>query len=339
MRIILLTHKGFFTQSLPDFKNVEIEKIFSQLTYLGYECELLEYNDLAKFDYLIDDQAIYWIGSHQNPTVIRFIKDVLFARFHNRRNIVPSIETILCHENKGLMGLIASERSLEFVKQNYCCDTRISLHEQVAVFKKTTGAGSSGVSRIDKSRNNLGKFYRNAIQISTIDGLINISKNSLRKIINRKTQAKYNELHSAHVIQDFVANLDSDYKVLVFMDTIFCLKRLIRNNDFRASGSGKFSFPDEVPLELLKFALEMRKKIDTPYCSLDIIEQPTGNYSLIEFQTVHFGAYTAIHAPHAFKKLGDQYIKKQNMCQYEHMLCTALHEYVIDQMSSDVAQQ
>src|SRR5690606_8893478 len=68
---------------------------------------------------------------------------------------------------------------------------------------------------------------------------------------------EYYRARIPYVQQQFVPNLKCDYKALVFMDKVFLLKRGTRKDDFRASGSGIFSFP-EPSVELLNFALQCR---------------------------------------------------------------------------------
>lgn len=100
------------------------------------------------------------------------------------------------------------------------------------------------------------------------------------------------------VVQKFVPNLEGDWKVIIVGDAVAVLYRRVRENDFRASGSGMFEFND--PKEsLLNFALAIKKKLDTPWVSLDIAEK-NNHFVLLEFQTTHFGTLTVDKAPFHF---------------------------------------
>src|SRR5690606_9034756 len=62
--------------------------------------------------------------------------------------------------------------------------------------------------------------------------------------------------------QDFIPNNDSDIRVIIVDDKAFAIKRMVRENDFRASGSGKIlydkkHFSDEV----IKLSFEINDKI------------------------------------------------------------------------------
>lgn len=46
--------------------------------------------------------------------------------------------------------------------------------------------------------------------------------------------------------QDYIPDNDSDIRIVVIDGKAFGLKRFVRKNDFRASGSGKFAFEKEL---------------------------------------------------------------------------------------------
>lgn len=73
--------------------------------------------------------------------------------------------------------------------------------------------------------------------------------------------------------QDFSPNLDSDIRVQVIDEKIFGLKRFIRENDFRASGSGNFiAFePSNIDSRVLNETLSLIKKIESQCLTIDFI--------------------------------------------------------------------
>ena len=96
------------------------------------------------------------------------------------------------------------------------------------------------------------------------------------------------------IIQTFVSGLDKDYKVLVFGKKYYLLQREVRQNDFRASGSGKLSFPVNLGLietMVLSFARQAYIELDTPMLSIDIAYDGKKCH-MIEFQCLNFGPYT-----------------------------------------------
>lgn len=301
-KIILLVYKGFFTQHLREFQNINLNFICEELSQKGFAVELLEYAALGEFNYEVDESATYWVGSHQNPEVKQYINDVLFARFFNKSNIVPPLQTIIAHENKGLQGMLAKELGIAMIPQSYHCSAPVDAPylDYPAVFKKLDGAGSSGVSLVYSNKELISKIKRNIIETASIKKIKEAGKNIVRQLLNRKEQAKYLERKATFVSQSFIPNLAFDYKVLVLGDKCYFLKRNIKKGDFRASGSGQFELVEHISTSLIEFALNVKKKLNTPYCSLDLVEYGNGEIGLIEFQTVHFGPYTLFNSIYAF---------------------------------------
>lgn len=114
--------------------------------------------------------------------------------------------------------------------------------------------------------------------------------------------------------QNFVPSLEYDFKILVFYDRVYALKRNVRDGDFRASGSGKFEIVSQCPDEVLSKALEVREKLDAPYISVDIAYDGRVAY-VIEFQSPHFGPYTFLSANVYFKRTNGKFLpyEKENL--------------------------
>jgi hypothetical protein len=67
-----------------------------------------------------------------------------------------------------------------------------------------------------------------------------------------------------------IPGLENDWKILCFGDKFFVLRRANRDNDFRASGSGKFVFRRDLPKGMLEFALKVYLHLEVPNLSVDI---------------------------------------------------------------------
>ena len=84
-----------------------------------------------------------------------------------------------------------------------------------------------------------------------------------------------------------------------FSDKAFVLHRANRKNDFRASGSGIFTFKENIPDGLLDFANKVFLTFNVPNLSLDIAYDSKQFY-LIEYQALYFGTTTIQKAPFFF---------------------------------------
>ncbi|WP_221274534.1 hypothetical protein [Thaumasiovibrio subtropicus] len=224
---------------------------------------------------------------------------MLASRFIGRDNLIPSLDTVLAHENKGMMGILAAERGLPYIKQDYCISHRNESKQELSypfVYKALGGAGSKGVSLVHNKKDHSRSIGRSLFADLSIREFKEGVKNTVRKLLNRKAQAEYLAQQARYCAQEFVPGLQSDFKVLVFWDKVYVLKRSVREGDFRASGSGKFEIQNEIDPVLAELAIECRAKLCSPFCSLDFVTLCSGEYKLIEFQTCHFGPYTYLNA-------------------------------------------
>ena len=135
---------------------------------------------------------------------------------------------------------------------------------------------------------------------------------------------------SLFVEQEFISELNHDFKVLIFGDRYFVLKRNVRKNDFRASGSGDFEFI-EPPYEVLNFAKEVASKLDNPYLSLDIAQSDNGCH-LIEFQATNFGPYTLLNSPSRYIINDDKWVEETNCKDLEANYAYALNYYISNKL-------
>ncbi len=326
-KIYILVHEGFFTQHMFEYQNVDTTIFVSTLQDNGFEAELLEYSILAKQDYIIDNKAIYWTGSHQNTDVKQYINDILIARFIGRNNLVPRLETVVSHENKGMQGILASELGLDLITQDYHCNSTIpsSYDDKTFVFKSLGGAGSIGVSLAKNKREYLQQIKMNLLLNTSFLNVKEMTKNVVRRILKRTAQANYLRKQARFVTQKFVNELTFDYKVLVMGEHVYFLKRYVRKDDFRASGSGAFEFEDNINPKLIEFAFACKDKLNVPYCSLDLIEYGQSEIGLIEFQTVHFGPYTLLESNCFYDR---KFVKVESKSTFEDQLLKSLIDQV-----------
>lgn len=97
-----------------------------------------------------------------------------------------------------------------------------------------------------------------------------------------------------------MASPGHDWKVLVWNDKVNALKRANRKGDFRASGSGLFSY-GHCPDPVLEQAYQSCRKLALGWGSFDILEGARGP-TVIEWQAVHFGTRANDLADHHYQR-------------------------------------
>lgn len=321
-KIILLHHEGYFGQSLPTFKTMDIGLIKTSLEGYGFCVSTLTFQELVSHE--VEEKTYYVCGSHQNPNVKAFLDDILDLKFDKRHNLIPSRQLIKAHENKGYQGELAKLIGLPYVNQHYYIES-INIKER-SVAKVLGGAGSGGVKLIENGRELISFLRLNHFKKIGIKRIGYLARAyfqvRLKKSIENENKWNYYRWREPYVIQDFIPNLLHDFKVLVFGEKVFVLKRGTRENDFRASGSGKFEFIKPTK-DLLNFALNFKNALNTPYVSIDVVEH-SGGFECIEYQCAHFGPYTQMNAPCYYVKDGDSWLEMQNDTTLEELIASSI---------------
>jgi glutathione synthase/RimK-type ligase-like ATP-grasp enzyme len=83
--------------------------------------------------------------------------------------------------------------------------------------------------------------------------------------------------------QDFVANNDHDTRVVIIGKRAFAYRRMVRANDFRASGSGKFDVsPEMVDPRCIDLAFQISRKIESQSLALDFLFDDSNSPIVVE---------------------------------------------------------
>ena len=85
------------------------------------------------------------------------------------------------------------------------------------------------------------------------------------------------------VVQKFIPNINHDYKVLIYFDKCFVLKRTIEKMILGQVEAEITEYIEDVSVEILESALHLRKKLTVPNLSIDIAETSKG-LCVFEFQ-------------------------------------------------------
>lgn len=85
-------------------------------------------------------------------------------------------------------------------------------------------------------------------------------------------------------LQDFIPDNDSDIRIVVIGDRAFAIKRIVREGDFRASGSGRIVYDKhEIPEQTIKNTFDLNKKIQAQSIAVDwVYNSDKQDYQLVE---------------------------------------------------------
>jgi hypothetical protein len=299
--VILACERGFFGQHIKPWKSMDVHALESMLSSNDVLVRTITVEEVAHNPQLVVNSLVFY-SSTQRPGYRDYIEDVLLALLKGNNELVPSFDMFRAHENKGFQELIKSVKGITEIPGRYYSSVQSVEGTWVdwpAVLKWPTGAKSEGVVLV-RDRDELSRLVRQRERLSIRQKVHSF----YRRFIARKPGARewfeYIRPKQRFVLQRLVPALSHDYKVLVFGDNYFVLRRDVRRGDFRASGSGNFSFVDP-PCGLLDYAASVFDRFNEPFLSMDICRTENG-FGLIEFQAVHFGPYTLIESPFHFRR-------------------------------------
>lgn len=79
------------------------------------------------------------------------------------------------------------------------------------------------------------------------------------------------------LLQEFISGNNHDTRITVIGKYAFGFVRYNRENDFRASGSGKLEYdPSLIPIEYIEMAFDIANRLDEPFLGLDFLHTDSG---------------------------------------------------------------
>ena len=305
--VICPIHKTYFSGHV--WQGLDYRKIKENLADAlpNYDIKISSLNAIVSDPSLLSEKCSLFLSSSYDKSYQKYICDVArhiaFVRPDVR--LIPSYDMLLAHENKGYQELIKKRLGISELRGEYYGD--ISDFESNTktdfpyVVKLLEGAMSSNVflasdyqdlrTKLKKKGN---KNLRYELKQFLRSYIIKHKYNNISDEFSIQNYGEFFRTRTPFIIQDYVSALTHDYKVLVFGDKYFTLKRYVKENDFRASGSGNFTY-EAPPLALLEYAKKIADLLDSPFVSLDIAERE-GNCYLIEFQGIGFGPVTLVNS-------------------------------------------
>ena len=246
---------------------------------------------------LADCDALMWHFHHAGSKSMLMAKQLLYSVKATGKKVFPDFETVWHFDDK-----VGQKYLLEAIDAplvpSYAFYTKNEALEWAdntdfpKVFKLRGGAGSSNV-KLARTKSDAIKLIRQSFGrgFSPYEGWSNLNER-IRKYRNGKTSLfdvfkgvirLFHTTDFAKVVgrergytyfQDFIANNDSDVRVIVIDEKAFAIKRMVRKNDFRASGSGEIFYEKELfDLETIKLSLDIASKLHTQCVALDFVYQ------------------------------------------------------------------
>lgn len=140
---------------------------------------------------------------------------------------------------------------------------------QKEALKLINKAFGTGFSQFDRINNLKERYYRYK---NGQDTLLGVAKGIGRLVIKTNFTKQQPPEKGYVYFQDFMPNNNHDIRVIVIGDKAFAIKRMVRKNDFRASGSGDIIHNEaEIDLRCLEIAFDTSRILQSQCLAYDFI--------------------------------------------------------------------
>lgn len=151
---------------------------------------------------------------------------------------------------------------------------------QKEAFKLISKAFGTGFAQFDRINNLKERYYKHK---NGQDTLLGVTKGIGRLVIPTNFTKQQPPEKGYVYFQDFMPNNNHDVRVIVIGDKAFAIKRMVRKNDFRASGSGNIIHSEaEIDLRCLEIAFDTSHTLKSQCLAYDFIFDLDNNPLIVE---------------------------------------------------------
>lgn len=256
-------------------------------------------------DHLKDCNVFMWHHHHADFKDVILAKKVLFALEHAGIKVFPDFKTGWHFDDKVAQKYLLEAINAPLVPSYVFYDKQQALDwaketTYPKVFKLKGGAGASNVKLVKSQSQAINlinqAFGRGFAQFDRIgylkerfnkfkngeDTFIGVLKGIARIFIVPEFAKKQSPEKGYIYFQDFMKNNNFDTRVVVVNGEFAAAeKRFVRKGDFRASGSGIFSYED-INLDLIKVAFDVANKLNLQSVAFDFVLDDNQKPMIIE---------------------------------------------------------
>lgn len=275
---------------------------------IGFSKRWIEYCEKNHIDYKIvnaydsdiiqqvaDCDAFLWHHYHADYKDVLFAKQLLFSLQQAGKKVFPDFNTGWHFDDKVGQKYLLEAIGAPLVPSYVFYSKKEALDwvcrvEFPKVFKLRGGAGADNV-RLVHTKNEACRIVRRAFgkgfsQYSSLDNLkerwrkYRLGKTDLNDVLKGMLRIFYKpdfaRMHAPEkgyvYFQDFIPNNSFDIRVCVVGDKAFALKRLTRDGDFRASGSGCIVYDkSQIDERCVQIAFDVNRKLKSQSTAFDFV--------------------------------------------------------------------
>lgn len=242
-----------------------------------------------------DCTAFMWHHHHANYKDALFAKQLLYSLQMAGKKVFPDFNTTWHFDDKVGQKYLLESLGTPLVPSYVFYDRTSAMHwiegaSFPKVFKLRGGAGASNVrliNSIGEARKIINRSFGRGF--SQYDAWGNLREryrqyklgklslcNVLKGVVRFFLPTDYAQMHGREkgyvYFQEFIPNNNFDIRVIVIGNRAFSIKRLCRENDFRASGSGYLRYDfEEQSEDCVRIAFDVNKRIHSQCIAFDFV--------------------------------------------------------------------
>lgn len=262
--------------------------------------------------------ALLWNWAHHDYRAQLFARQLIASVEEMGISVFPNTATCWHYDDK-----VGQKYLLEAIKAPvvpthvfYEKDRALSWVERTSfpkVWKLRGGAGSQNVRLVRTKqearkvvKKSFGRGWRNSRfhplkdrvwhfrRDRDLRSFLNIARGIVRVFVPHESNAKSQNQRNYVYFQDFIPDNDCDIRIIVIGDRAFAIKRMIREGDFRASGSGAIRYErHEFPEECVKIAFDVTDRLRSQSCAFDFVQRE-GKWLIVE---ISYAFNLAVYKP------------------------------------------
>ncbi len=268
---------------------------YCKFNYLPYKLVNCYSNDII--DNLEDCDALLWHFSQNDPKAILFAKQLLYSIEASGKFVFPNYNTVWHFDDKVGQKYLLESIGAPLVPTWIFFDKQEALDWAKGanfpkVFKLRNGAGSQNVKMV-KNRVEAYNLIRKAFGrgFKAYDPLGSLNERwrkfklgntdfrdlleGIARFIVPPPYARIRGRERGYIyFQDFVPDNDHDIRIVVIKDKAFAIKRMVRKNDFRASGSGNILYDKNlIGKDLIELSFKLAEKLRSQCIAFDYLRK------------------------------------------------------------------
>lgn len=217
--------------------------------------------------------VLLWKPKFMGVESSQFFKEkVYFIQHIMNKRIYPNYETVWHFDSKNAQKYLFEYTNIKTPKTYVSFDYNESIDtcdkiDYPTVVKSSNGAGSTGVKLVKSNK--------------TLKKIINYEFFG-KKVMNRVFKTNHDPFGYLY-IQKFMKNNAGDLRINIIGDKYAVgFWRGNRDNDFRASGSGKIDYNKEIPVEIIEYCTNISKNNKFDSMAYDVLFNQEGDFVIVE---------------------------------------------------------